>query len=138
MRTQSFITNLWHRDMQSLSPAQQELATSLLIYASLELTCRPYHRASKATSKADRQTIFKHPVTGRVCLVLSAIPSPEESTSHVLRLDFFDKSERVAVEIAKASRAPNTQWAEKGERRFLVPSGSKFSELRPIIQQIVG
>jgi hypothetical protein len=137
MPAQSFSTDLWHRDLSDLPTADREAATDILIFASLELSCHPYHRASKPMAASDRQTIFKNPATGHACLVLSVVPKEEDPSPYRLRVDFFDKAEDIVASFASVHRAPNTQFSEKGERRFFVARNTPRKELRALIQQIV-
>jgi hypothetical protein len=137
MRTQVFRTDLWHKDVRALSPIQQKVATDILIFASLELGCHPYHRESKRDKPSDRQTIFKHPETGINCFVLSIVGSDGKPPTDVLRVDFFDKYEEVKVSFAKVKRAPKTQWTKKFERRFLVPFKASIYDLRQVIEKVV-
>ena len=137
MRKQKFATDLWHRDMQVLPASQREKAVFVLIFASLELDFRPHHRASKAEKTGDRQTIFKHPVTGKNCFVLSVVPSPEDSNSYVLRIDFFDKTEMIKIPFAEIYPAPNTLWPKKGERRFIVPEAMSRENFKSVICKFV-
>jgi hypothetical protein len=70
-------------------------------------------------------------------LVLSVVPSIAEPNSYVLRLDFFDRAEKVSVPFAVVHRAPKTQWEKKGERRFVVPANASVTDLRRVIREIV-
>jgi hypothetical protein len=137
MPAQSFSTDLWNRDLSALPSVDREAATDILIFASLELGCRPYHRASKLGAASDRQTIFKNSITGHACLVLSVVPKAKDASPYRLRVDFFDKAEDIVASFASVHRAPNTQFAEKGERRFFVENNMPRGELRALIQTIV-
>ena len=138
MTDQVFSTELWGRDMSALATADRETATDLLLFAALELGCRPYHRDSKSEASSDRQTLFKHPETGHVCVVLSVVPKEDDPEPYRLRVDFFDKRENIVVPFAEVHRAPRTQFEKKGERRFFVSSDAPREGLRAAIRDVVG
>ncbi len=137
MPNQSFSTELWHGDMAALPAADREAAIDLLIFASLELGCRPYHRESKPSASSDRQTILKHPKTGHACLVLSVVPKEDDPLPYRLRVDFFDREEMVVVPFATVHRAPNKQFSEKGERRFFVTNAEQQDTLHTVVKNII-
>jgi hypothetical protein len=137
MTTQVFVTDLWYRDLEDLPPQQRELAVDLLLYSSFESQCRPYHRASKADSPSDRQTIFQHPKTGHAWFVISVVPAKDPFQGYALRVDFFDKKEVIDIPFTDVQRAPRTQWDEKGERRFIVTSSTLKADLREAVKRIV-
>ena len=137
MPNQSFSTDLWDRDIAALPSADREIATDLLVFACLELGCRPYHRASKSTATSDRQTILKHPKTGHACLVLSAVPKEDDPAPYRLRVDFFDREEGISVPFTTVHRAPNTQFSKKGERRFFASSAAPRDALHLAVRNII-
>jgi hypothetical protein len=115
-----FHESLWLHDLDLLSPAAQDTAKKVLVQARSSLGAHAYHRASKGSAHSDRQTIFLHPKTGNVFLVVSVI-RPNRKAQFSLRLDFFDKAEGITLSQFHVQRAPRTQWSKKGERRFFVP-----------------
>jgi hypothetical protein len=137
MRIQSFSSDLWSRDMSALASGDRETATDLLLFAALELGCRPYHRDSKSDATSDRQTLFKHPATGHVCFVLSVVPTAGDPEPYRLRVDVFDKLENIVVPFAEVRRAPRTQFKTKGERRFFVSSDISREALHAVINNVV-
>lgn len=137
MSDQVFSTDLWYRDVAKLSEVSKSRATELLIFAALELLCRPYHRASKTDSPSDRQTIFKHPSSEKAAFVFSIVSRPEAQDHYCLRIDFFDRPEAISVPGSTVNRAPRTQWSESGERRFYVHDNAPTVVIRGFLRDII-
>lgn len=137
MEEQKFVTDYWYRDISVLTDAKQKLATSLLVFIALELPCRPYQHESKPEKISDRQTMFLHPVTGEVCLVISIDPNPEVRGTYHIRLYFYDKDETITASFTRIDRAPGTQWERKAERRFVVTEEMPMTDIRSAIKAIV-
>ena len=121
MKTSSFSTDLWESDINLLDRQEKDLAEAIRAFATETLGCRPHHRPSKASS--DRQTIFKHPHTGKNCLVLSVVPSRSGEGGRQLRIDFFDRAESFEAGFGTVFRAPRTQWTKKGSDEFSSMAG---------------
>jgi hypothetical protein len=138
MKTSSFSTDLWENDTNLLDRQEKDLAEAIRAFATETLGCRPHHRPSKASSHSDRQTIFKHPHTGKNCLVLSVVPSRSGQGGRQLRIDFFDQAESVEPGFGTVCRAPRTQWTKKGERRILVDSPPPIREVEDLLSRVVG
>ena len=137
MRTPTFFPDLWTRDIALLPFVQQELAERLLSYARLTLNARPHHRSSKRNAASDRQTIFKHPVTGNNCLVLTVTRNRESESPWSLRIDFFDRGEAIASKLGDPRKAPRTQWEIKGERRLFLDRSPPVAAVEQLMRQVI-
>jgi hypothetical protein len=133
---QKFYSELWEQDLVELPDDQKPLALEILKYVRDGLRGIPYHRASKASNKSDRQTLIKHPQTGFVCLVISVVSEQAVSANYSLRLDFFDKLKTISLNDIKITEAPRTQWTTKGERRFFVSGKVPLERLKRILSDI--
>jgi hypothetical protein len=132
-----FSPALWEQALSVLDIAHREMAQEVLRIVRDEFSARAYQRHSAAEHSSDRQTIVKHPQTGKNCLVISVAPDRVRSGAFALRLDFFDKTEAVVVPFGEPFRAPRTQWTEKGERRVFVPIRTAVQDLRTFIERVV-
>jgi hypothetical protein len=137
MTTPSFQPSFWTQDISLLAIAQRELAEDALHYACDVLGCFPYHRASKARARSDRQTLLRHPQGKHVCLVLSVAPAFDNKSAKALRSDFFDAKEQILSECGEIRRAPRTQWTRKGERRMQISSSANLAALRAFLSAVI-
>jgi hypothetical protein len=138
MNIRSFKVGLWERDKSLLGASEQELAQYVLDYACNIVGCSPYHRSSKAKARSDYQTLIRHPRLKKVCLVISVVPPPSQPARKVLRIDFFDRKERVKSACGPIMRAPSKQWSTKYERRLVVSPGTGQLDLRQLVDDVVG
>jgi hypothetical protein len=136
MSSTEFSTDIWREATSLLPQRQAQIAVEVLLYSALELGARPYHRSSAHAGATDRQTIFKHPTTGSTFFVITVTRDRTSNQPFSLRLDFYDESEEVVVDIGEAHRAPNTQWTRKHERRVFVSEDATSGQLRAFVRAV--